>query len=233
MKETLQQTKQAFKRNIGPGSVLWVFMLAFFVIYVKNESFRNGLEKVSLMKSEIGYPFSFAVYVISAALLPEILKIVFFQKCRISRENLYNFAFFGVVFGFCGILTDVFYNYQAIWFGSDNKLTTLLLKALIDQGVYSPIANFLLIAIFFWRENRFATSVFAQIFTPGFIASRLLPVVVAGWCVWIPGVMLVYSMPTQLQLPVASLILCFWVLIFSFFAQPQQAIEKAPGEDIH
>jgi hypothetical protein len=34
--------------------------------------------------------------------------------------------------------------------------------------------------------------------------------------VWIPGVLVIYFMPTALQFPVASLVLVFWILIFKF-----------------
>jgi hypothetical protein len=80
------------------------------------------------------------------------------------------------------------------------------------------VANFLLVSIFFLRENGLKKEAVASILTLQFLLAKVLPVVVAGWCVWIPGVILVYSMPTALQLPVASLILCFWVLIFTFVA---------------
>jgi hypothetical protein len=45
---------------------------------------------------------------------------------------------------------------------------------------------------------------------------QYLPVLIAMWCVWIPGVLVIYFMPTALQFPVASLVLVFWILIFKF-----------------
>jgi hypothetical protein len=41
-----------------------------------------------------------------------------------------------------------------------------------------------------------------------------MPILVAVWCVWVPGVLVIYFMPTALQFPVASLVLSFWILIF-------------------
>jgi len=46
---------------------------------------------------------------------------------------------------------------------------------------------------------------------------------VAGWCIWIPGVSLVYFMPSALQFPIAVLIQCFWVLIFTVINKPRLA----------
>lgn len=212
--------------NIKPGAILWLFMLIFFAAYATNAGFSSWLGKVSALKTAIGYPFSFGVYVLFAAFLPEMLKIIFFQKFRATVQNLYNFFFVGLLFGFIGIVTDIFYGFQALWFGETGGLESLLLKAFVDQGLYSPVANFLLVSIFFLRENGIRKEVVKNILTAQFALAKVLPVVVAGWCVWIPGVMLVYSMPTALQLPVASLILCFWVLIFTFVATQKPVTEN-------
>lgn len=228
LREAIAPIKLAFKANLKPGVILWLFMLLFFAAYLTNPAFNAGLGRVSALKISVGYPFSFAVYVLSAALLPEILMIIFFQKGRIGVKNLHNFIFVGLLFGVIGILTDIFYSYQALWFGEAGGLKSLFFKALVDQGLYSPVANFLLVSIFFLRENGIRKEVIASILTLQFALAKVLPVVVAGWCVWIPGVLLVYSMPTALQLPVASLILCFWVLIFTFVAGPREV--PAPAE---
>jgi len=226
LKEATAQIRQAFMANIRPGAVLWLLMLVFFAAYVTNESFSSWLGKVSALKTSIGYPFSFAVYVLFAAFLPETLKILFFQKGRVTGQNFRNFVFVGLLFGMIGIVTDIFYGFQALWFGESGGLQSLLLKAFVDQGLYSPAANFVLVSIFFLRENGLKKEVFKNILTAQFALVKVLPVVVAGWCVWIPGVMLVYSMPTALQLPVASLILCFWVLVFTFVASQKHAVKS-------
>ena len=54
-----------------------------------------------------------------------------------------------------------------------------------------------------------------MIFRADFAFEKVFPVAVAGWCVWIPGVLLVYSMPPLLQIPVAVFIQVFWVLLFT------------------
>lgn len=228
LKKVLHQIKLAFKANLKPGFILWIFMLVFFVAYATNTAFVVALGKVSAFKISVGYPFSFGVYVLFAALMPEILKIVFFQKRQIKRENLYNLIFVGLVFGFLGVLTDIFYGYQVTWFGEDNDLRTLSLKAFVDQAIYGPAANYFLVSVFFLRESKIKLEALKNIFTTKFAFDNVLPVVIAAWCVWMPGVILVYSMPTDLQLPVCSLILCFWVLIFTFVAKtsPEKTIEE-------
>jgi hypothetical protein len=40
------------------------------------------------------------------------------------------------------------------------------------------------------------------IFTVDFVFEHIFPVTVAGRCMWIPGMSLVYFMPSPLQLPI-------------------------------
>lgn len=219
IKKAMHEIKLAFRANFKPGAILWVLMLIFFAAYATSANFSDWLGKVSALKISIGYPFSFGVYVLFAALMPETLKIIFFQKWKITIQNLYNLIFVGLVFGMMGIITDIFYGYQALWFGEANNLRTLTFKTLVDQGLFGPTANYFLVSIFFLRENGIESGILRKILTAQFALVKVMPVVVAGWCVWIPGVIIVYTMPTALQLPVASLILCFWILIFTFVAE--------------
>jgi len=39
-------------------------------------------------------------------------------------------------------------------------------------------------------------------------------------CIWIPGVCLIYFMPSELQIPIAALIEAFWVLVFTVVHRP-------------
>jgi hypothetical protein len=71
------------------------------------------------------------------------------------------------------------------------------------------------VAYLAWQNERFRTSVVATIFSQEFLNKKIIPTQIAVWCVWLPGVSLVYSMPPLLQLPMAVLIQCFWVLILT------------------
>ena len=123
--EVMPQIRQAFKANIKPGAILWALMLIFFAAYATSATFSSGLGKVSALKISVGYPFSFGVYVLFAAVMPEMFKIMFFQKWRPTVQNLRNLVFVGLLFGCIGIVTDIFYLYQARWFGEAGDLRTL------------------------------------------------------------------------------------------------------------
>ncbi|MCK9589091.1 MAG: hypothetical protein M0Q93_06965, partial [Terrimicrobiaceae bacterium] len=130
--------------------------------------------------------------------------------------NLWLFLTAAPLWGSIGMLVDQFYRLQSIWFGNGHDWPTLLSKVLVDQFLFSPFLSApVVVGWFLLRDEGFRRSAWAKIFCADFIFEKVFPVAVASWCVWIPGVILVYSMPPLLQVPVAVLIQVFWVLIFT------------------
>lgn len=211
----LQQVRSAVKANLLPGRVLWAGLVALTLAYAWSPAVQSGLSQWGAVKQAWGYPFSFATYAMFAVLVPELLGIAVLRQ-RVRSTLLADMAYATLVFGSIGITVDLFYALQVSLFGEGNDGATIAKKMLLDQFVYSPMTNFAVIAMFAWREDGFRASAWQRIFSVDFLSSRYLPVLVALWCVWIPGVVAIYLMPTALQFPVASLILSFWVLIFKF-----------------
>lgn len=212
----LSRAGLAARANFLPGLLLQVLLLVFLGLYLAHEGTREVLFRVANLKAESGYFFAFVSYVLSAALLPELLRIGIFQKGRVTRQNLSHFLTSAPVWGVMGILIDAFYRLQATWFGNNSDLGTVLVKMVVDQFIFSPfVANVLVVGYFAWRDSGFRRSALGTIFNRDFFPERIFPVQVAGWCIWIPGVSLVYFMPSELQIPVASLIQAFWVLVFT------------------
>jgi len=47
------------------------------------------------------------------------------------------------------------------------------------------------------------------------LLDRSLVVMVSIWAVWLPAVVIIYSFPSPLQLPLFNIVLCFWCLLLS------------------
>jgi hypothetical protein len=118
------------------------------------------------------------------------------------------------VFGLVGIGVDMLYTFQVQLFGSGSDWATIVKKMLFDQLVWAPLSNYVLVVVLAWREEGFTRSALRRMLSLDYISQRYMPILVAVWCVWVPGVLVIYFMPTALQFPVASLILSFWILIF-------------------
>lgn len=221
-RNALRIAAQGARANLLPGLLLQSLMLVFLALYVMHEGTRAFFAQVADFKKEAGYGFAFCAYMISAAFLPEILRIAFFQAGRPHWHNLRNFLTAAPAWGLMGMLVDAFYRLQVLWFGTGGDWRTIVTKMAVDQFVFSVfISNPLMVGYFAWRDAGFRPRAAKEIFRRGFFLDRVFPVQVAGWCIWIPGVCLVYFMPSNLQLFVASLIQAFWVLVFLFVNRPR------------
>ena len=219
LRGALKMAGQAARVNLRPGAVLWVVLLIFLALYLWSAGFRGVLQQVADVKASAGYPFAFGIYMLSAALLPELLQVVFFQGWRCTGKNVRNFLFGTLVWGTHGVISDWFYRCQTLLFGAENDWVTLMTKVVVDQFGFSFFENAWILVVFAWRETGFDWGAWRGICSKKFFWERYFPLIVAVWCVWIPGTAVIYFMPPALQLPVASLIVCFWVLIFSFMCR--------------
>lgn len=211
----LQQVRAAVRANLLPGLVLWCGLAALVLAYVLSPAVQAGLATWGSAKQAGGYPFAFVSYAAFAVLVPEALgQLLLKQPWR--KTQWADMAYATLVFGSIGITVDLFYALQVSLFGEGNDGATIAKKMLVDQFVYSPMTTFAVIALFAWREDGYRARSWKRVVSAEFLSSRYLPLMVALWCVWIPGVLAIYFMPTALQFPVASLILSFWILIFKF-----------------
>ena len=221
----------AARANLLPGLLLQCLMLAFFSLYIAHEGTRHFLGEVARVKQEAGYGFSFLSYIIAGAVLPELLRIAFFQSGKATRRNLWLFLTAAPLWGLLGVIVDLLYRLQAVWFGTGHDWFTLFCKVLVDQLLFAPILSApLIVGWLLLRDEGFRPSAWKQLFRADFLFDKVFPVVVAGWCVWIPGVILVYSMPPLLQIPVAVFIQVFWVLILTTM---EESLRTSKGVGVH
>ena len=215
-RQSLRLAGAAAKANFLPGLLLQCLMLVFFSLYIAHEGTRRFLGDVAHVKQEAGYVFSFISYAVAGGVMPELLRIVFFQSGKATRRNLWLMLTAAPFWGALGMIIDLLYRLQSLWFGNGHDWLTLLCKIFVDQFLFSPFLGIpLAVGWFLLRDEGFRPSAFGKIFCADFVFEKVFPVAVAGWCVWIPGVLLVYSMPPLLQIPVAVFIEVFWVLLFT------------------
>jgi len=215
---------KAIRANLVPGLFLQALMAVFIFLYLKHEGTRHFLAEVATLKQRSGYLFAFTSYVFSSALLPEILRVGFQQGGRVTRRNIRDILTGAPAWGAFGIYVDSVYHFQALMFGPGNDWHTVLLKVFVDQFVLNPLINApFCVGYFAWRDAGFRRSAVGEIFNRQFFSSRVFPILISGWCIWVPGVCLIYAMPLRLQFPVAALLQCFWVMVFTLVNRAQAA----------
>lgn len=210
-----------------PGLLVQAFMIGTVVAYFYAPSTRGIFDTLAEWKSRWGYAYSSVTAIIAGAIVPEMLRILIFQKGRATRKNLGNLLFAAAFWGYSGIQVDFFYRMQAVWFGSGAEFGTVLKKVLVDQFVYCPVlAAPMSVILYDWRTAGFRIAGLPSFFTREFYLRSILPTLFANWGVWIPIVAALYALPSLLQIPLFSLALSLWVILFTWMSE-QRATENA------
>lgn len=213
---------QAARANLVPGLIVQTVMIAVVLAYYYYEPAQVWLAQLAEVKARWGYGFAFLSGAVAGGVLPELLTIAVFQRGRMRRENVGNFVFGVLYWGLQGVIVDGLYRFQAVMFGAHVDFATVLKKVLVDQFVFNPIyAAPIGLAAYEWKNRGYRFAGMGRVFTGRFYKERTVPALLATWGVWFPIVSMVYSLPSSLQIPLFSLALSFWVMLFSWINRPR------------
>ena len=181
------------------------------------EKVADFLNRLAQYKSEHGLAFVVGAAVLAGAIVPELFVIVFFQRGRFRRENLRNLAFTIPTWGIDGILVDLMYRLNAIWFGDVATISVVTAKILVDQLGYNPFfAAPAEVLVYEWKNEGFSWKSVCRAFTWEHYRDKIVPTLLATWAVWGPLMAIIYSLPFALQFPLFSMALTFWVLLLTY-----------------
>ncbi|MFT5301771.1 MAG: hypothetical protein ACI87E_004520 [Mariniblastus sp.] len=212
----LEKGKRAAWQNRWPGALLWMFGLTVILGYFSVPPIRNFFEYVGELKTEMGLWFGIISTSVFGGLLPVVLPMLFRKPRTTGLAGLIvsNMIFWAVK----GIEVDVLYRIQDWLFGNRVDISTIAAKVFVDLVIYAPaIGLFNCVLFYIWRDNGYSFAKTRQSLGERWYVRKVLPALISNWCVWLPAVIMIYSLPLALQLPVQNLILCFWVLILVFF----------------
>lgn len=209
-----------FRQNRLPCLLLNVLVVSLVSSYYCWPGVAGWWQAVGDFKLRWSYGFSLVSTVFSAALLPVMIQWAMgtLPPGRRWRRLLWLVLFWG----YRGMEIDLLYHVQAWLFGPGNDAATLLKKLLVDQFVYTPFwaVPTYTIALRWvsldssWEKTRASLD---RVFW-----TRTCPtILLTNWLVWIPAVVLVYSLPVPLQFPLFSVVMCFFVLMVTLLARDQ------------
>ena len=195
-------------------------MLLLLIAYYWHAGSLKWFERVADFKERTGYIFVCGSAMLAAAIIPESLRILFFQKGRLERRNITNLAFTLPFWAFMAITVDLFYKAQAMMFGHATDLQTIAVKVVVDQFVYAAFfASPFTCILYDWKHNGYRFSGTGRILHLDYYKHFVFPVLFANWCVWIPMICVIYCLPLPLQFPLFSLALSLWVLIYTWMSE--------------
>ncbi|HAL92895.1 MAG TPA: hypothetical protein DCM68_07725 [Verrucomicrobia bacterium] len=203
---------RAARANLVPGLVLQVAAVLFVVAYYRSASFHGLLQHVADWQDRHGIVFTMLMRVVFNGIVPAVFcaGIPGLRMRRPWAALLFGMAWWG----FMGANTHLFYTFQAWWWGADARVSTVLLKTATDMLVYSPFYASPIVAVaHLWQDQNYSWHATRLQLGPGWYRRIVLPNQVPGWTFWTPGVMILYSLPTDLQMPMSALLGCFWALM--------------------
>lgn len=209
MKETL---RRAFVANLVPAVALWSLALTLLALYFYFAPATLAFGELAQFKTRWGWAFIMPAQALAAGLLPFLFQK--FQRGTHRRLSWAQLPFLLLVRALMGLMTDEFYQLQAILFGDSNALTTIALKTLFDMTVYTP---FIVLPLVVWTfglmDNGYALDTTRAALGPNWKRQRWLPLYMAALMVWVPTLFVVYALPLALQFPFQAIVQCFWGLV--------------------
>ena len=124
--------------------------------------------------------------------------------------------------GYRGMEIDLFYHFQTWLFGDAHDAGTLVKKVLVDQFIMSPIwfVPTYVIALR-WVELGGSWQRTRPTLNREFWTRTCPTVLITNWLIWIPALVLVYSLPAALQFPLFSVVMCFFILVVTVMTRKE------------
>jgi len=210
------------RRLTLPGFVLVAAAAMVVTSYYHSPAFHAWLDGIAAFRMRWGLAYGAVAQALCAGLIP-FLYLHFHPATRASHPARHGVFF--VLFWACkGLEVDLFYRLQAVMFGDGPELASILPKVAVDQFIYNPLfAAPIAVLVYAWKDAGWSwAEPLADLRSPRWYYRRVLPVMVAVWAVWVPAVSCVYALPLALQLPLCSLVNCFWVILFSLMTAPER-----------
>ncbi|GAB4247733.1 MAG: hypothetical protein OHK005_14100 [Candidatus Methylacidiphilales bacterium] len=220
---------------LGPGwSVFRRFWLAFTLIqslaiflvfaYYNFPLVAIWCNSLASLKAQAGLLFIICLNPIAAGVVPEIFRHLTRRGDRWNRAYAWEFTYLLGVFASTGVLVDLFYRAQSLVLGDQPSLSTVAMKVLIDQLLFSPLlAQPLGVSLLFLYRVQFNVVRLFQAWSSSFYRHAVLPLIVPGWLFWFPMTACIYSLPSNLQVPLFLFGMAAWSLIFVALARQKTA----------
>lgn len=218
IREAMVKGGAAARRNIVPAVTLQLLAVLLIIGYYNVSSVREGLDQIGRWNMDWSPGFAIVMTMIFGGGIPLLVEA--FQSGRGEQKTVSQVLFTLLLWALNGAMVCWFYQLQALMFGSEQDIPTVVKKVLVDQFVYVPVYVVpTFTVLFLWRDCHFSYRRLRQALQKRNLLERGLPLMISNWSVWIPAVSIIYAFPLPLQLVLMNFILVFWSLILSFFIQ--------------
>ena len=198
--------KGAIRANLLPGLYLQFFALSIGLSYFYWPASQQTFQFFADLKAEYGALYAMISTSIFGGLIPYLYMLM---SGKVRFLPFYQLLFYVSIWAALGALINGFYALQVVLFGEGTDWLTILKKTTFDQFVFSVFITAPIIALaFLWKDQQFNWQKTKMHFDE-LVKVQIPTTVVTTWIIWIPAVCIIYMMPTNLQIPLFNLVLCF------------------------
>ena len=228
LQQALARGRAALRANLIPGIILNLAAASIGAAYAWHDATRAVFGEIGELKGQAPWLFAATTTMLFGGLLPVLMQRLGAAKREPWRYLLFLLPFWALK----GLEVNLLYVIQAWLFGHEATTAVVAIKVLVDQGVYVVLwAMPTQVLAYRWMDHRFrAAPVLADLRQGKWFLRRCFPLMITNWCIWTPAAVVLYMMPTELQLPFQNLILCLWVLLLSFMTKPEDPIAQHPEQ---
>lgn len=226
MQTLSQNVKSALKQNLVPGVVLQFFAAITAFCYFYYEPAGEAFTYLSDLKSQYGWKYA----MLSTSLFGGLIPFIYLVLTKKISEKIVAIGLFYVLFwAYKGVEIDFLYQFQENWFGTGHDAGTIAKKTIVDQFVYGTLWAAPSMAIaYLWKDKLLNfRQTFANI-DKSFLFVQIPTTLITNWIIWIPSVLIIYSMPSDLQVPMFNFVLCFFVLLLSSISKSHSQENRQP-----
>jgi hypothetical protein len=188
------------------------------IAYWASGPFRAAAAQAAAWKTSGGLLAAAALTAVAGGILPEVAKLVADRGKSSFRGRGGEIAFNMAFFALDGLVIDPLYRGEAVLFGRDTLIHTVVEKVAFDQFVFTPLWSAAIVLLFLWRQRGYSLAATRPALRRGFYRTRVLPLLVPNWLFWIPMVSIIYALPVPLQFLLFVPALAAWSLIMVFIA---------------
>lgn len=195
-----------------PASLVLLAALALVVAYYQVPSVGLALDRLGALNREHGLAFAAALTSVTAGLIPWLLRMAMpaLRPAHPWRDLLHSLAWWALM----GVVVSSFYRLLAFLFGDQPTPGVVAVKVLCDSTLFTMLVGSPGNALsHLWKDLGWDLAELRRHLRPGWYRRIVVPNLLPNWVVWLPGTAIFYSLPLDLQLPVANGIGCCWALL--------------------
>jgi hypothetical protein len=223
-----KQVGFAIKANFIPGLILWAVGLTIVLSYYFYAPVTEKMDQFGKLVEGWGYAYALLATPIFGAVLPFAMQFLVKTSDGSSRQPLSVLPFNVAFWAYRGVEIALLYKMQDWVFRNVHRGISVPVRGVIDQFFFVPIwAVPTMVLMYLWRDNGFSYKRLGAVLERNWYSQRVMPIMIANWVIWVPGVMLIYALPQVLQTPMMNLILCLFVMIFTVMVHHHKPVSRS------